>query len=63
MRQAATRERRVRRCAMRVGMMCLPLAGMSGASQETRDARVLRRASQPLVNQAGYNLGEAKRFE
>jgi hypothetical protein len=42
--------------------MCLLLTGMSGAAQEMQDARVLRRDSQPLVNQAGYNLGKAKRF-
>ena len=47
---------------MRLGAACLLLAAMSVAAQETRDERVLGRASRPLVNQAGYNLGEAKRF-
>jgi len=47
---------------IRVGAVCLLLAGMSVAAQEPRDERVLRRASRPFVNQAGYSLGEAKRF-
>jgi hypothetical protein len=45
-----------------VGAICLVLAGMSGVAQKKADGRVLRRASKPFVNQAGYNLGEAKRF-
>ena len=62
MRHAAGSLRRVVTPTMRVGAVCLLLAGMSGAAQETRDGRVLRRASGPLVNQAGYNRAEAKRF-
>jgi hypothetical protein len=46
---------------MRAGTVCLLLVMISGAA-EMRDERVLRRASRPFVNQAGYNLGEAKRF-
>jgi hypothetical protein len=62
MRQTASSVRSVIAPTMRVGAVCLLLAGMSGAAQEARGERVMGRASRPLVNQAGYNLGEAKRF-
>jgi hypothetical protein len=45
-----------------IALICLLLSAISGAAQETAAPRVLRRATRPIVNQAGYNLGEAKRF-
>jgi hypothetical protein len=51
-----------RATALRVGAICLLLTPMLGAAQEKAAPRVLSRATRPIVNQAGYNLGEAKRF-
>jgi hypothetical protein len=59
---AVSNARRVGTQTMCVGAIFLLLAGMSGVGQEKADAGVPRRASKPFVNQAGYNLGEAKRF-
>jgi hypothetical protein len=59
---AVSNARRVGTQTMCVGAIFLVLAGMSGVGHEKADAGVPRRASKPFVNQAGYNLGEAKRL-
>ena len=62
MQETVKRMRRVWTPALRVGAICLLLTPMLGSAQEKVAPRVLRRATHPIVNQAGYNLGEAKRF-
>jgi hypothetical protein len=53
MRQAATRERRVRRRAVRVGAMYLLLAGMPGAIE----LRHASNAARQLVTETGIDTG------
>ena len=53
-----------RRSTARLGVVVMIVAAAGPASRPIfcAEQRVLARARQPFVNQAGYNLGEAKRF-